>query len=81
MKSTQYALRASFLSLLLAGSFAQAATITGTVTNKTTGKPAAGDPVVLVDPMGGMAEVAKTTTDARGHYSLQKKGDGPAQGH
>jgi len=78
MKSTQYALRASFLSLLLAGSFAQAATITGTVTNKTTGKPAAGDPVVLVDPMGGMAEVAKTTTDARGHYSLQKKGDGPA---
>ena len=78
MKSTQYALRASFLSLLLAGSFAQAATITGTVTNKTTGKPAAGDTVVLVDPMAGMAEVAKTTTDARGHYSLQKKGDGPA---
>ena len=78
MKSTQFHLRTFALSLLFAGSLAHAATITGTVTNKTTGKPAAGDTVVLVDPMAGMAEVAKTTTDARGHYSLQKKGDGPA---
>ncbi len=30
----------------------------GTVTNGTTGKPAAGVAVTLVDPMGGMAEVA-----------------------
>jgi hypothetical protein len=78
MKSTQFLFRTFALSLLFAGSFAHAATVTGTVTNKTTGKPAAGDTVVLVDPMAGMAEVAKTTTDARGHYSLQKKGDGPA---
>jgi len=78
MKSTQFLFRTFALSLIFAGSFAHAATVTGTVTNKTTGKPAAGDPVVLVDPMGGMAEVAKTTTDAHGHYSLQKKGDGPA---
>jgi len=78
MKSTQPLFRTLALSLLFAGSLAHAATITGTVTNKTTGKPASGDTVVLVDPMAGMAEVAKTTTDARGHYSLQKKGEGPA---
>ena len=78
MKSTQFLLRTFALSLIFTTSLAHAATVTGTVTNKTTGKPAAGDPVVLVDPMAGMAEVAKTTTDARGHYSLQKKGEGPA---
>ncbi len=64
--------------LLLAGSMAQAATLTGTVTDKTTGKPAAGDTVVLVNPMAGMSEEAQATTDAHGHFSLQKKSDGPA---
>ena len=39
--------------------WAQAASVTGTVTNKTTGKPAAGDTVVLVDVQAGMSEVAK----------------------
>ena len=78
MNSTQLFFRTFALSLLFAGSLAHAATITGTVINKTTGKPAAGDAVVLVDPMAGMAVVGKTTTDARGHYSLQKQGDGPA---
>ena len=78
MKSTQFHFRTLALSLLFAGSLAHAATITGTVTNKTTSKPSAGDTVVLVDPMAGMAVVGKTTTDARGHYSLQKQGDGPA---
>jgi hypothetical protein len=71
-------IRTVVASLLLAGTLAQATTITGTVTNKTTGKPAAGDTVVLVNPMAGMSEEASTTTDARGHYSLQKAGQGPA---
>jgi hypothetical protein len=47
------------------------------VTNKTTGKPAAGDPVVLVDVQAGMGEVAHATTDANGHYSLVEPGSGP----
>ena len=64
-------------SLLLAGALAQAATVTGTVTNKTTGKPAAGDPVVLVDVQAGMGEVAHATTDSRGHYSLVEPGNSP----
>ena len=78
MTSTKFFLRTAALSLLVAATLAQAAPVTGTVTNKTTGKPSAGDAVVLVNPMAGMAEVARTTTDARGHYSLQKQGEGPA---
>jgi len=78
MKSTQYVIRTFALGLLLTGAFAHASTVTGTVTNKTTGKPSSGDAVVLVSPMAGMAEVGRTTTDARGHYSLEKQGEGPA---
>jgi len=78
MKSTKSFIRTFALALLSAATLAQASTITGTVTDKTTGKPAVGDVVVLVNPMAGMAEQAKTTTDAKGHYSLEKPGAGPA---
>jgi hypothetical protein len=74
MKSTQFAFRTFALSLLFAGAVAQAAPVTGTVTDKTTGKPAVGDTVVLVDVQAGMGEVAHATTDAHGRYSLTKPG-------
>jgi hypothetical protein len=74
MKLTQIVFRALALSLLLTGAVAEAQ-ITGTVTDKTTGKPAAGDTVVLVDVQTGMGEVAKTTTDAAGRYKLTKPGN------
>ena len=77
MKSTQFVRRILVLSLLLAGALAQAASITGTVTNKTLGKPAVGDTVVLVDVQAGMSEAATAKTDARGHYSLSEPGSGP----
>jgi hypothetical protein len=51
--------------------------VSGTVTDKTTGKPAAGDAVVLVEPMSGMSEISHTTTDAKGHYSLNLPGSNP----
>jgi len=73
MKLTQTVFHTVALSLLFAGAWAQAQ-ITGTVTNKTTGKPAAGDAVVLVDVQAGMGEVAKATTDSGGHYKLAKPG-------
>jgi hypothetical protein len=44
--------------LLFACALARAATVTGTVTNKTTDKPSAGDDVVLVDVQAGMNEAA-----------------------
>src|SRR5258708_6427714 len=61
---------------LLAGVFAHAAAVTGTVSNKTTGKPSAGDSVVLIDVGAGMSEVTTVTTDGKGHYSLQSPGTG-----
>jgi hypothetical protein len=65
------------LSFLLACAVAQAATVSGTVTNKTTNKPAAGDAVTLLEPMSGMSEVGHATTDARGRYSLNIPGAVP----
>jgi hypothetical protein len=77
MKSTNFILRTFALTLFSSAVLAQAATVTGAITDKTTGKPAAGDPVVLVDVQAGMGEVAHATTDARGHYSLTEPGSGP----
>jgi hypothetical protein len=65
------------LGLLFTGALAQAATVTGTVTNKTTGKPSAGDTVELVDVQAGMKTAAHATTDGKGHYSLSEPGSGP----
>jgi hypothetical protein len=65
------------LGFLFAGALAQAASVNGTVTDKTTSKPAAGDPVALVAPMMGMSEVSRTTTDAHGRYNLTLPGANP----
>lgn len=53
-----------------------AATITGTVTNKTNGKPSSGDAVDLIDVQAGMADVAHATTNSAGRYSLESPGTG-----
>jgi hypothetical protein len=74
MRSNKFA-SAVFCSFLL-GATAYAASVSGTVTNKTTGKPSGGDTVTLVSPMSGMAEVATTKTDAKGQYTLQEPGEG-----
>ncbi len=63
--------------LALSGLSAWAAEpITGTVTNKTNGRPAAGDQVVLIQLQQGMQESTRTTTDAHGHFSLEVPDDG-----
>ena len=61
---------------LLAATFAHAATITGTVSDRTTNKVAANDAVVLIGFGQGMQEVARTTTDAHGHYSIESPDEG-----
>jgi hypothetical protein len=55
---------------------AVAASITGTVTNKTNNKPSAGDDVVLIKLQQGMQEAARTTTDKHGHYRLEVPDEG-----
>jgi len=62
---------------LMTAALAQAASVSGTVTDKTTGKPAAGDTVLLLEPMTGMSEVGRATTNAQGHYSLNLPGSSP----
>ena len=46
------------------------------MTNKTTGKPSAGDTVTLIRLAQGMQEATHTTTDAHGHYTLDVPDDG-----
>jgi hypothetical protein len=54
----------------LTGSALAAAPITGTVINKTTNKPAAGDDVVLIRLAQGMQESTHAKTDKAGHFTL-----------
>ncbi|MBZ5701444.1 MAG: hypothetical protein LAN84_06325 [Acidobacteriia bacterium] len=60
---------AAILCFLGAGA-AQAATLRGTVKNVTTGAPAAGVEVLLLQLQGGMEEVAHTKSDAQGAFTF-----------
>jgi hypothetical protein len=59
------------LAILLLTALASAQTLTGTVKNSTTNKPAAGDEVVLLKLGQGMEEAGRTKTDAQGHFSFK----------
>jgi len=64
--------RAAILAVpLLFAALASAQTLTGTVKNGTTGKPAAGDDVVLLSLDQGMEESGRTKTDSSGRFSLK----------
>ena len=75
MRSIKYALITAALFSL--STLAQAAKVSGTVQNKTTGKPVAGDKVELVDVQAGMSVADSATTDGSGRYTLNKPGNGP----
>jgi hypothetical protein len=63
--------------ILVAGSASLFASIDGTVVNRTTGKPAGGVDVNMLQPGAqGMQMVAKTQTDTSGHFVFQR--DRPA---
>src|ERR1700681_895451 len=63
-------IRAALVILLLT-SFAAAQTLTGKVKNSTTGKPSAGDEVIVFKLGLGMEELGRTKTDAAGQFSLK----------
>ena len=69
------AVLAATMPLLLAG-LAMGGTLKGTVQNGTTGKPAAGVKVILIQLQGGMQPVADTVSDAQGQFTF----DNPALG-
>jgi len=62
---------------LLLTTLAAAQTLTGTVKNSTTGKPAAGDEVVLLSLGQGMEEAGRTKADAKGNFSFKLDKEGP----
>lgn len=72
-KFTKSALLAAIFSLTLAMS-AAAQTLTGTVTNATTNKPAAGDEVILINLTTTMQVAASTKADSNGKFSFQLTG-------
>ncbi len=73
-----FVVRVGLLSIFAAGwsAAAVAASVSGVVTNKTTGKPAVGDDVTLIQLAQGMQEAGHTKTDARGRYTLDIPDDG-----
>ena len=76
MRSFTHFLRAAALCLTLPLSSFAATTLTGTVTNGTTSKPSSGDTVTLIRLAQGMQEATHTTTDSKGHYSLDVPDEG-----
>jgi hypothetical protein len=54
-----------------------AETLTGKVNNGTTGKPGAGDDVVLIKLANGMEEAARTKADAKGNFKFTFDDVGP----
>ena len=63
-------LACAILVLSFFSAFAAAQSITGTVTNGTTGRPAAGDEVSLLSLSQGMQEIGTTKTDEQGRFSF-----------
>jgi hypothetical protein len=74
-KLAKSALLAALFSLTLASAAAQ--TLAGTVTNGTTGKPAAGDEVILINLTNGMDVAANTKADSAGKFSFKLGEVGP----
>jgi hypothetical protein len=70
VKSVARAMAALTLAMILLSLCASAETITGTIKNGTTNKPAAGDQVILFSLRQGMEESGRAKTDAAGNFSF-----------
>jgi len=68
---------AALLLTITLGAYAAAETLTGTVKNATTGKPAAGDDVVFIKLGNGMEEAGRTKADSKGNFSFKYDDQGP----
>ena len=56
--------------MMLCTATALAAPLTGVVTDRTTGKPSAGDTIAVINTAQSMDEIVKTTSDAQGHFHV-----------
>jgi hypothetical protein len=74
---SRFARLASIAALILAPfASAEGGTVHGTVTNGTSGKPAAGVDVILIQLQGGMQPVANSKSDAKGEFTFDNPGLG-----
>ncbi|MGA7567843.1 MAG: hypothetical protein WBW53_17450 [Terriglobales bacterium] len=71
-KFAKFTTLTAVLALSIASAVAQ--TLTGTVTNGTTNKPAAGDDVILINLTNGMDVAASTKADSSGKFSFKLTG-------
>ena len=71
-------LQRAFIAVLALTPFAaaRAGTVHGTVKNGTTGQPAAGIEVILIQLQGGMQPVANSKSDAQGEFTFDNPGLG-----
>jgi 5-hydroxyisourate hydrolase-like protein (transthyretin family) len=58
------------LCVMLCAATALASTLTGVVTDRTTGKPSAGDTIAVINTAQSMDEIVKTTSDAQGRFHV-----------
>jgi hypothetical protein len=74
----RYSVRLALLGALVLGplAIAEAGTVRGTVINGTTGKPAAGVELILIQLQGGMQEVAHSKSGAEGEFTFDHPGLG-----
>ena len=75
-KLAKSTLLAAIFALTLGSAIAQDSTLSGTVTNGTTSKPAVGDEVILINLSNGMDVAASAKVDSSGKFSF-KLTDGP----
>jgi hypothetical protein len=78
MMATARRLSLLLLTFAILAAVADAGTLSGTVINRTTGKPEANVALDLLSPTGGMAELATVTSDAQGKFSVTKDSIGTA---
>ena len=76
-KAFRRAHSAPLLAVLLLAAAASAQTLTGVVKNATTGKPGAGDEVILITLGNGMEEAGRTKADSKGNFSFKLEQQGP----
>ena len=70
-KRSTISFHAALIIILLLTTLSAAQTLTGTVKNSTTNKPAAGDEVILLKLGQGMEEAGRTKADAKGNFTFK----------
>ena len=80
MIKTAHLALAAIVALSLSTAPSAAQTLSGTVTNGTNNKPAAGDEVILINISNGMDIADNTKADSAGKFSFTLK-DGPGSPH